>query len=92
MALPSSGTISMKDVFNESYHNDYTVGDEPSSAQVGIGYGSLATHADWAENGQGGGGLAAWSTYNGDDNAPHDMDDFHSGNRGSGGGGHPKAP
>lgn len=92
MALPSSGAISIKDVFNETYTNDYTDGDEPTSGQVGIGYSSLTTLSGWAENGQGGGGLAAWSTYSGNGLAPHSLSEFHGGNRGAGGGGHPKAP
>ena len=94
MALPSaSNPISIKDIYNETKTDDYTDGNTPSSGEVGIGYGSLAELSDWAANGQSGGGLAAWSTYNGDGSAPHGMGEFHSGNRGSNaGGGPPKQP
>jgi len=90
VALPSSGAISIKDVFNETYTDDYTDGDEPTGTQVGIGYSSLTTLSDWADNGQGGGGLAAWTTYSGNGSAPHSLSEFHGGNRGSGSGGFPR--
>ena len=78
MSIPSSGQLSIKQIYNEAVYGNHNAGNTPSSTHITAGLTSLKNLETSAKYGYGG-ITSAWEEFEGDGSAPHQISEFHEG-------------